>query len=206
MLEKSSIAQRRSPLSGTSLNHRDEPGVVGHVARVTIRALQAEARWSLRIHERDAARLKTVAGFQLDLPINRFHAHDGRMATRIGPDEWLLLAPEADAEIITVELSAALKDQHHALVDVSHRNVAFAVSGPAAANVLNAGCPLDLHADQFPPGMATRTLLGKCEILLFRTDDGAIGTTPAFRVECWRSFATYVNAFLSESAREFRAI
>jgi sarcosine oxidase, subunit gamma len=206
MLEKSSIAQRRSALSATSAGLTAQPGAVAQAARVTIRPLQAEARWSLRVPEPDVAKLRTAAGFQLDLPINRFHAHDGRISTRIGPNEWLLLGPEADAEMIAAELAAALKNQHHALVDVSHRNIALAVSGSAAAHVLNAGCPLDLHPDYFPPGMATRTLLGKCEILLFRTDDGAIGTAPTFRVECWRSFATYVNAFLAESAREFHAM
>jgi sarcosine oxidase, subunit gamma len=205
MLERNSIAQRRSAFGANSTNLTAQPGPVGQVPDVIIRPLQAEARWSLRVPERDVAKLKTVADFQLDLPINRFHVHDGRMATRIGPDEWLLLAPEADAEMIAAELSAALKDQHHALVDVSHRNIALAVSGPAAADVLNAGCPLDLHPDHFPPGMATRTLLGKCEILLFRIDTGAAGTVRSYRIECWRSFATYVSAFLNESAREFHA-
>jgi sarcosine oxidase, subunit gamma len=200
MLEKSSIAQRRTALNIAGLAPK------GQSALVTILPLQAEARWSLRAPEHDVAKLKTVAGFQLDQPVNRFHMQDGRTAARLGPDEWLLLAPEADAEMVAAELTVALKNQHHALVDISHRNVALTVSGPAAAAVLNAGCPLDLHADKFPLGMATRTLLGKCEILLFRTDDGAKSSGPTYRVECWRSFATYVGAFLAESAREFHAM
>jgi sarcosine oxidase, subunit gamma len=200
MLEKSSIAQRRTALNIAALAPQGQP------TAVTILPLQAEARWSLRLPERDVAKLKTVAGFQLDQPVNRFHTQDGRTAARLGPDEWLLLAPEADAEMVAAELTTALKDQHHAVVDISHRNVALTVSGPAAAVVLNSGCPLDLNADQFPPGMATRTLLGKCEILLFRTDSGIKGNEPTYRVECWRSFATYVGAYLAESAREFRAI
>jgi sarcosine oxidase, subunit gamma len=200
MLEKSSIAQRRSALNTAALVPK------GQSAPVTILPLQAEARWSLRMPERDVAKLTVVAGFQLDQPINRFRAQDGRTIARLGPDEWLLLAPEADAEMVAAELTTSLKDQHHSLVDISHRNVALTVSGPAAAAVLNAGCPLDLHADKFPPGMATRTLLGKCEILLFRIDDGVLSTAPSYRIECWRSFATYVTGFLNESAREFRAI
>jgi sarcosine oxidase, subunit gamma len=200
MLEKNSIAQRRTALNIATFAPQGQP------TAVTILPLQAEARWSLRLPERDVATLKTVAGFQLDQPVNRFHGQEGRTAARLGPDEWLLLAPEADAEMVTAELAAALKDQHHALVDISHRNVALTVSGPAAAAVLNSGCPLDLHAESFPPGMATRTLLGKCEILLFRMHSGIKDSEPTYRVECWRSFATYVGAYLAESAREFRAM
>jgi sarcosine oxidase, subunit gamma len=206
MLEKSSIAQRRSALTATSLGIPVKPAAVGSEPLVSIQPLQAEARWSLRMSEHDVAKVKAVAGFQLDQPVNRFHKHDGRTATRLGPDEWLLLGPEADAEMIASELANALKGQHHALVDISHRNVALTVNGPAAAAVLNAGCPLDLHPEHFPPGMATRTLLGKCEVLLFRVDQGGDAAIPSYRIECWRSFATYVSAFLAESAREFHAI
>jgi sarcosine oxidase, subunit gamma len=201
MLEKSSIAQRRSALNIAALAHNK-----GQLAPVKILPLQAEARWSLRMPENDVLKVQTVAGFQLAQAVNRFHTHEGRTAARLGPDEWLLLAPEADAEIAVNELSLALKDKHHSLVDISHRNVALTISGTAAADVLNSGCPLDLHADQFPPGMATRTLLGKCEILLFRLDPGgAKADEPTYRIECWRSFADYLGAFLSESAREFHA-
>jgi sarcosine oxidase subunit gamma len=72
------------------------------------------------------------------------------------------------------------------------------VSGRHAAEVLNSGCPLDLAEAAFPAGTATRTLLGKAEIVLMRLDDG-----PTYRVECWRSFAQYVHGFLLEAAREF---
>jgi sarcosine oxidase, subunit gamma len=195
MLERSSIAQRRSALNLPVAASSDQS------AAVKIAPLQAEARWSLRLPERDVGKVTTIAGFQLDQLINRFATHDGRTATRLGPDEWLLLAPEADSEMVARELTAGLNGQHHALVDISHRNIALTVSGSAAAAVLNAGCPLDLHPQHFPVGMATRTLLGKCEILLFRLDS----TEPTFRIECWRSFATYISAFLTEAAREFHA-
>jgi sarcosine oxidase, subunit gamma len=209
MLEKNSIAQRRSALNGAAFTAPFTATVhaatAESTAQLVIAPLQAEARWSLRMPEREVAKMTVVTGFLLDQPINRFQQQDGRTAARLGPDEWLLLGSEADAELIAGELTDGLKTCHHALVDISHRNVALTVSGPAAADLLNAGCPLDLHRDQFPPGMVTRTLLGKCEILLFRIDDGTNPMTTTYRVECWRSFATYVTAFLNESAREYRA-
>jgi sarcosine oxidase subunit gamma len=116
-----------------------------------------------------------------------------RAALWLGPDEQLLLAPVADAEVIARQLGESLGALPHSLVDVSHRQIALEVSGPQAQNILNAGCPLDLHLDSFPVGACTRTVLGKCDIVLWRT--GAA----AFHVEVWRSFADYASRFLAEA-------
>jgi sarcosine oxidase subunit gamma len=91
-------------------------------------------------------------------------------------------------------------DQSVSLVDISHRHIAIAVAGCRAREVINAGCPLDLHDTSFPAGSATRTLLGKSEIILMRT-----GSAQVYRIECLRSFATYVHNFLSSAAGEFMA-
>lgn len=119
-----------------------------------------------------------------------------RAALWLGPDEWLLLAPEAETAAIA-QAFAALNPLPFALIDVSHRQAALTLSGPNAAPVLNAGCPLDLDLTAFPVGACTRTLLGKAEIVLWRTDD----TT--FHIEVWRSFTAYVWRFIEEAGREF---
>jgi sarcosine oxidase subunit gamma len=116
-----------------------------------------------------------------------------RAALWLGPDEQLLLAPVTDGETINRLLRDALAALPHSLVDVSHRQIALEVSGPVAHTILNAGCPLDLHLVSFPVGMCTRTVLGKCDIVLWRT--GA----ETFHVELWRSFAEYASRFLAEA-------
>jgi sarcosine oxidase subunit gamma len=118
---------------------------------------------------------------------------------RLGPDEWLLRGPESEAAQIAGDVEAALARLHHALVDVGHARVALSVSGPSAADAINCGCALDLAPAAFPPGTATRTLLGKAEIILSRWDDAA------FEIECGRSFAAYARDFLHEAARQYRA-
>ena len=185
MLETSRTARRLAALTAAPVE----------AGGVTVRPLAARGRLSLRLRAATAEALGEVAGYRLALPINR-RAGDVRVAARLGPDEWLLAMPEADLEAVAAELEAALAGHVHALVDVSHRNVGLAVEGPRAADALNAGCPLDLHPTAFPPGTMTRTILGKAEILLARPTEA-----PAFEVECWRSFATYVHAFLIEGAR-----
>ena len=82
-------------------------------------------------------------------------------------------------------------------MDVSHRSLAFTVTGPQAAAILNSGCPLDLSSEAFPVGMCTRTVLAKTEIILLRTAEDR------FLVDVWRSFAPYAWSWLEEARREF---
>jgi sarcosine oxidase subunit gamma len=118
---------------------------------------------------------------------------DGRAALWLGPDEWLLLAPPDDALPPTLE--AALAGTAHSLVDVSDGSVALVLRGPGAARALSAGCPLDLHPTAFPVGMATRTVLRRAGITLWRR--GA----EEWRLEVPRSLGAYAEAFLAEAAR-----
>ncbi|HEV7480041.1 MAG TPA: sarcosine oxidase subunit gamma family protein [Roseiarcus sp.] len=120
---------------------------------------------------------------------------EGRAALWLGPDEWLLIADGADAADIGAMLESVLEGTAHSLVDVSHRQIALIASGPTAARVLNAGCPLDLDLKAFPVGFATRTLFDKVEIVLWRRAE----TT--FHIEIWRSFAPFLVGSLAEAAR-----
>lgn len=155
---------------------------------VTIDRLGECARWSLRAPSSCSHDFSSME-------INRCMQAGQRLAARLGPDEWLVCRPLGLSDFKNLE------GKHHSLVDVGHRYAAFAVAGPQAHAVLAAGCPLDLDPSVFIAGSATRTLLGKAEIVLWRPGDA-----PAWRVECARSFAPYVGAFLQEAAREWDAI
>jgi sarcosine oxidase subunit gamma len=152
-------------------------------------------RFALRVQ---GARVETIAGFDLGGPINSVRGETDHFAARLGPDEWLLVQPEDDGQSTLEALQKGLANRHHSLVAVDHRNVAIAVRGPHASTVLSAGVPLDLSDRGFPKGMATRTLLGKAEVVLVRPISG-----DHLRVECWRSFAPYVHTFLVNAAWEF---
>ena len=143
------------------------------------------ARWSLRLPSPVA-----LEAFALDLPINRASEKGGRLAARLGPDEWLLVAPARDSPDFS-----ALEGHRHSLVDVGHRYAAFAIEGESAPLILAAGCPLDLHPHFFSARMATRTVFGKAEIVLWR-----LGEALSYRLECARSFAPYVQRFLEDHA------
>ncbi len=82
----------------------------------------------------------------------------------LGPDEWLVLTPPERAEAAAAALRDALAGLHHAVVVVSDRMTGIRLAGGRAADVLNAGCPLDLHRSAFPPGAVTRTVLAKAPV------------------------------------------
>jgi sarcosine oxidase, subunit gamma len=133
----------------------------------------------------DAVRVACGMVFGADLPSELGPAGEGagRAALWLGPDGWLLIADRADVAVIGDVLESVLEGTAHSLVDVSHRQVGLIASGPAAARVLNAGCPLDLDLKAFPVGFATRTVFDKAEIVLWRRAEAA------FHIEIWRSFA-----------------
>ena len=165
-------------------------------ARRWLEPLPAATRCSLR--GAADARAAAARAFGVELPVApcRAATAGSRAALWLGPDEHLLLAPEAEAAALAAALGTALAGVAHSLVDVSHRQVAFAIKGPHAPWLLAHGCPLDLDPAEFPVGMCTRTVYLKAEILLWRTAEDA------FRIEVWRSFADYVVALLAETALE----
>ena len=148
------------------------------------------ARLILRGRPATLDAVETLLGFALPRQACRANGAGGRHALWLGPDEWLVLAPTDNAEVLTAALDAAMAHAPHALVDVSARQIGLTLSGAAAAEVLAAGCPLDLDAEVFPVGMCTRTVLAKAEIVLWRTE------ATIFHLEVWRSFSAYVRGIL----------
>lgn len=111
----------------------------------------------------------------------------------LGPDEFLLIAPDGDAGLIAREMAAKIAGAAHSMVDVSHRQIGLRLEGSRAGQVLSAGCPLDLRLSAFPVGMVTRTIFLKAEIVLWRKEENR------FYVEIWRSFAPYFVGHLKEA-------
>ncbi|MBF2761036.1 MAG: sarcosine oxidase subunit gamma [Ectothiorhodospiraceae bacterium AqS1] len=116
----------------------------------------------------------------------------------LGPDEWLIAAPEGNLEEIQQALREKLTDLPAALCDISHARTVIGVAGPKALDVIAKGCPLDLHPREFPTGACAQSRLARCNILIHRIDD-----EPTFEIHVARSFALYAWQWLEDGAREF---
>ena len=176
----------RSPLDGATLPRGE---------RFALADMAPASRFVFRGGER--ARAACSAAFGADLPgaLGAASLSGERAALWLGPDEWFLLAEGESAETVAAAIEAGLENVPHALVDVSHRQVALAVTGADAARALSAGCPLDLRPKSFPVGFATRTLFDKVDIVLWRRGE------TEFWIEVWRSFSPWLAAALAEAAR-----
>ncbi|RUM97454.1 sarcosine oxidase subunit gamma family protein [Pseudaminobacter arsenicus] len=186
-------AAKRSASAAASIERH--PALAGGevtTAGVRLAVLPPAERISLRAPEASITALTRALGVSLPKAPKTSAAKAGRTALWLGPDEWLVI-DEAGGDPLAD--CAGVKGLHSA-VGISHRNVAISVSGRQAADTINAGCPQDLSLAAFPVGAASRTVLGKVEIVLLRTQEDT------FRVECWRSFSDYVLAFLTKAATD----
>ena len=160
----------------------------GH-ALAAVRVSPARQRWIFR--GGDEAARACGASFGVALPdlACRAATADDRAALWLGPDEWLLLAPEgAPAPTPHAVLPGSL-------VDVARRQLGLEIRGAGAARLLNAHVLLNLDAGAFPPGAVARTIFAKAEIVLWRRADDL------FHIEAGRSFAPYVVGLLAEACR-----
>lgn len=176
----------RSPLLAATMSApRVEAAIVPPLARFIFRG-------------DEAARKAAGKAFGADLPevACRASIAGERAALWLGPDEFLLLAPDGEGAAIEAAIADALGEAPHSLVDVSHRQTAINLTGAAATTLLALGCPLDLDASVFAVGACTRTVFAKAEITLWRRDE------TRFHVEVWRSFAPYLWGLLGEALME----
>jgi sarcosine oxidase subunit gamma len=189
-------AEGSAPASSVSVERREALAGRGFSATgVTVAPLPPARRISLRAPRDSVAALSKALGVALPAKPKSSAVKGSRMAFWLGPDEWMVIDEAGKDPLADCAKVKAL----HSAVDISHRNVAIAVTGPACEAAVNAGCPQDLSLAAFPVGAVSRTVLGKAEIVLYRSADDA------FRVECWRSFSDYVFTFLSEAARDAAA-
>lgn len=159
---------------------------------VNLEPIEACERVSLRAGEEAIIPLGASLGLELPTLPGTVSSNGAIHALWIGPDEWYLTAPYGTG--IEDKLNGA-DSAVFSKVAIDHRNTGLIISGSNAVNALNSGCPRDLSLDAFPVGSASRTLLAKAEIILWRIAEDR------FRIECWRSFSDYVWKYLISAAR-----
>lgn len=186
----SSAARRESPL----FSRRDDKiDVAGLSVRerpfrmlVNLRGRPDAANHSLAVNE--------ATGLLIPPP-NQFNADGERWLAWLGPDEFLLVSEDQDAEGMKKKLRDRLSGGAPVLTDVSSGFTTLVVSGAGARGFLAKGWALDLHPRAFGPGHCAQSYLAKAPVLLLQRD-----AAPAFEVIVRRSFADYLWAWSMASA------
>ncbi|HEY2864602.1 MAG TPA: sarcosine oxidase subunit gamma family protein [Casimicrobiaceae bacterium] len=127
--------------------------------------------------------VQRIAGVALPLAPNTASRGTAAIALWLGPFSWLV-ARAAGPLGDFVHARDALNAAGGALFDVSASRVAYVIAGTRAAEVLAAGCPLDLHPRAFGAGQCRQSLYGRVPALFYRH-----GEPPACTVLVARSLA-----------------
>jgi sarcosine oxidase subunit alpha len=167
---------------------------LSHVVQLAV--LAATTRLSVRAGSAASTAIGLALGVLLPTVPCRSVISRERAALWLGPDEWLILAPETASDLAARAVRAT-GDHPVSVVDVSHRSQTLEITGARAAWCLNAFCALDLDVPAFPVGMCTRTLLGKAEVVLWRI------AAEVFHLDVARSLVPYVWGCLEEARLEF---
>jgi sarcosine oxidase subunit gamma len=152
------------------------------------------SRFTIRAGAEGRAAAEAAIGLALPMRIGERVVQGTRGALCLGPDEWVLHAGEVERDAIAAALSQAMGQVPFSALDISDREIALEIEGPAALDLLAAGCPLDLS--RMPVGSGTRTVFDTAQVVLVREAGNR------FRLEVWRSFAPHVRALLDIATRE----
>ncbi len=116
----------------------------------------------------------------------------------LGPDEWLVVGPDGRAARTVRAVEEALAGTPGSVVDVSANRTTVRLEGPAAREVLEKVCSVDLHPRVFGTGRCAQTLVGRSQAVLWQ-----VGTTPGYRLFVRNSFANYLADLLLDAVAEF---
>ncbi|KUP91206.1 sarcosine oxidase subunit gamma [Tritonibacter horizontis] len=115
-------------------------------------------------------------------------------AAWMSPDELLLMVEYDRVGAVVAKLGEDLAGAHHMAVNVSDARACFAVSGPAAREVIAKVAPVDLAPGQFEAGDFRRTRFAQVAGAFWLDEAGV------FHIVCFRSVAAYMFNLLSTAA------
>jgi sarcosine oxidase, subunit gamma len=170
---------RRSPLEGIAL-------IDG------LRELPFLTQFDVRVDDDHVDALAPMLGFELPLEPNSVAGDERLAALWLGPDEWLVVGPADE-----MEMRDALAPVGGSVVDVSANRTTLELRGARVRELLEFGCPIDLHPRVFGPGCCAQTLLARANVLIWFVTDGH---EPVYRLLLRPSFAAYVTAWLADAS------
>nr|WP_218862509.1 sarcosine oxidase subunit gamma family protein [Actinopolyspora biskrensis] len=195
--DTATAAPRHSPLEhrGAEFERATALGPRG----VRLREEPFLTQLNLRVPPDDAVSEAVAEALDLTPPAaNKVSGDEGRALLWLGPDEWLLVAEEERARGALRAVRSAQQDASGSSVDVSANRTTLRLAGPAAREVLEKVCSLDLHPRAFSVGDCAQTLLGRTVAVLWQ-----VGPDPEYRVLVRCSFAEYLADLLLDAMAEF---
>ena len=190
------MPERHSALADAPVPERHEPPGTA-AARVVLQELKA-----LSIVQVDAfdnakmfAAMETLCPGLPPVSCNLSTVHDDIRTLGIGPQRWLVVAPESKE--VPVRIIGRISADVAAITDVSHGRTVVRVSGRNVRRMLAKMCIVDLDARAFGPCRCAQTLFGQTVVVL---DAIAVDVIDVYFN---RSFAASAWEMLFDAAAEY---
>jgi sarcosine oxidase subunit gamma len=139
--------------------------------------------------ERFFAACEATLGVQPPIAANTVASVGGTAILWLGPDEWLVIGPEA------APLRTALAGIHSAVVDVTSSRKSLVVSGERAEEILSKAATLDFSLGAFPVGSCAQTNIARTQGIIWRR------AAQEFVIYVRSSFTPYLRAWLDDAAQ-----
>jgi sarcosine oxidase subunit gamma len=190
-------ALRRSPLA----DYRERFVALSAATRgdLLIRELPYLAQVNFRADPSDRntmQRLASTLEFALPVVPNTVSSGADIRALWLGPDEWLIVAPEGRHDGLQEALRTGLAGGFGSIVDVSANRTVIEIRGLNARDLLAHAMPIDLAEGTLGPDRCAQTLLAKAQVIIERRPE------LAFHVYVRPSFASYVAECLLDAAAD----
>ncbi|MBK0326201.1 hypothetical protein I5535_02720 [Rhodobacteraceae bacterium F11138] len=141
------------------------------------------------------ARSALAAALATEIPERHSRLLPTARVLAMAPREWLWHGPDAELQDVKDRVAAALAPRPSALIDMSSGLVGVLVKGRRAAELLQAGCPVDLSETVFLKGHVARSLFGRYSVTVLRGTDET-----EFTVYVVRSYARSLCASMIAQA------
>lgn len=185
-----------TPLVGLQARH-GSPLAYRVSDAAALRELPDVSLFNLRLDPDAPALAEAVRALGVELPLRPNTVAQGRgvLAMWLAPDEWLLRAEGAGRSDWAARIEAALAGRWFAVTEQTSGHSVVQLHGPGARDVLNAGCPLDLHPRALTLGQCAQSHFFKTGVLLRPLDEQGEGWELIVR----RSFADYAVRMLMDA-------
>ncbi|HEX2580651.1 MAG TPA: sarcosine oxidase subunit gamma family protein [Dongiaceae bacterium] len=159
------LYQRRSALAHLALALRQEPR-----PETGIRLLEGPRRIILAMRGEGVSFGEAVRGATgLALPAaNRVMRGGERYLFWMGPNEYWLIAAEAERDVLQASLTGAFAPLFAAVTDISESRTLMVLTGARAREVLARGISLDLDPRRFAVDDCAQTSFARVNVLLHR--------------------------------------
>ena len=112
------------------------------------------------------AGVECVIGARAPIESNTVSRVGDMLIAWLGPDEWLVVSPPDVKDGLAAKLQEALTGLHVSVNDISGGQTIIRLRGARARDLLNKGCPLDLHPRAFGAGQCAQSHIAKSNALI----------------------------------------